>query len=487
MIKSLWRKIMAEQTFKELGLSETLLAALEKKGFKQPTPIQAATIPAVLSDHKDIIGQAATGTGKTAAFGLPIIDTIDPNSKHIDVLVMSPTRELTLQVANELTLLKGKKDLVITPIYGGQSLEKQKQQLKRVNNIIIGTPGRLMDHLRGKKMDLSHVQYVVLDEADEMLNSGFIEDIEFILSKTNADRRTLLFSATMPNPILKLAKTVMKDYITIQTKKAEIDMSRVTQTFYELRESDKLEALCRLIDVEDEFYGLIFCRTKRDVDMINEKMISRGYNTEAMHGDLSQFQRERVLQKFRKKICKMLIVTDVAARGLDINNLTHVINYALPQDPESYVHRSGRTGRAGKSGHVISLITPSEFRKLSFIKKITKIEIEKGDLPAVEKIIQNRRIRIKQSIQAEIDKGVESNFYEFANDILGENSLEDSLAGILKYAFKSELSEKNYADIKPPQRDGKKSFSKRQNNRFKDFGRDRNRNKFNSQRRRKQY
>ena len=478
---------MPEKTFRELGLSDILLEALDKKGFKEPTPIQLATIPTVLQDQRDIIGQAATGTGKTAAFGLPIIDMIDSQSKNIDVLVMSPTRELTLQVANELNILKGEKKLVVTPIYGGQSLEKQKQQLKKVNNIIIGTPGRLMDHLRGKKLDLSNVQYVVLDEADEMLNSGFIEDIEFILSKTNVDRRTLLFSATMPGPILKLAKTVMKEFVTIETKKEEMDMSRVSQTFYELREADKLEALCRLIDVEEDFYGLVFCRTKRDVDMINEKMISRGYNTEAMHGDLSQFQRERVLQKFRKKICKMLIVTDVAARGLDIDSLTHVINYALPQDPESYVHRSGRTGRAGKSGKVISLITPAEFRKLNFIKKISKIDVEKGDLPKVEKIIQNRKTRIKNSIQKEIDQGLEKEFYEFANDILGQNSLEDSIAGILKVAFKSELAEKNYADIKAPQRDGRKSFSKRGSNRFREFNRDRNRSKNNNQRRRNKY
>ncbi|MBH38475.1 RNA helicase [bacterium] len=478
---------MAQQTFRELGLSDTLLQALDKKGFKEPTPIQAATIPAVLLDDKDIIGQAETGTGKTAAFGLPIIDKIDPNSKQIDVLVMSPTRELTLQVANELSLLKGEKNLVITPIYGGQSIEKQKQQLKRVNNIIIGTPGRLMDHLRGRKIDLSCVKYVVLDEADEMLNSGFIEDIEYILSKTNTQRRTLLFSATMPKPILTLAKTVMKEFVTIQTKKVDVDISRVSQTFYELKESDKLEALCRLIDVEDEFYGLIFCRTKRDVDMINEKMISRGYNTEAMHGDLSQFQRERVLQKFRKKICKMLVVTDVAARGLDINNLTHVINYALPQDPESYVHRSGRTGRAGKSGHVISLITPAEFRKLNFIQRITKINVKKGTLPDVEKIIQNRKIRIKKTIQKKIDEGIEPKFYEFANDILDEYSIEDTLAGILKAAFESDLSEKHYAKINLPQREGRKQFSKRGNNRFRGHNSNNTYQKYGNQKQRRKY
>ena len=478
---------MAEQTFKELGLSSTLLEALEKKGFQTPTPIQEATIPVVLGDQKDIIGQAETGTGKTAAFGLPIIDSLDTNSKSIDALILSPTRELTLQVANELNILKGEKNIVVTAIYGGQSIEKQKQQLKRVNHVIVGTPGRLMDHMRGKKLDLSHVKYVVLDEADEMLNSGFIEDIEFILSKTNTDRRTLLFSATMPDPILKLAKSVMKEFVTIQAKKTSLDMSKVSQTVHELKESDKLEALCRLIDVEDEFYGLVFCRTKRDVDTINEKMIAKGYNTEAMHGDLSQFQRERVLQKFRKKICKILLVTDVAARGLDIDNLTHVINYALPQDPESYVHRSGRTGRAGRSGKVISLITPSEFRKLSFIKKITKIQIEKGELPDIETIIQNRKQRIKNTIQKKIDQGIDKQFYEFANDILAEYSIEDTLAGILKAAYETDLSARHYTKITPPKRDGKNNFSRRSNNRFRGNRSDQTNRKFGSQRPRKRY
>jgi ATP-dependent RNA helicase DeaD len=477
--------MMEQKTFKELGLSPVLLDALEKKGFIHPTPIQEKTIPVILNQTDDLIAKAQTGTGKTAAFGLPILDLISENSNDIEVLVLSPTRELCIQVASELTMLKGMKKSVITPIYGGQSIEKQKIQLKRVNNIIIGTPGRLVDHLRGKKIDLSHVKYVVLDEADEMLNSGFIEDIEFILSKTNDARRTLLFSATMPKSILNLAQSVMKEYSTLEAKKQDVELTLVTQTFYELRESDKLEGLCRLVDVEDEFYGLIFCRTKRDVDTINEKLIQRGYNTEAMHGDLSQFQRERVLQKFRNKLCTMLIVTDVAARGLDINNLTHVINYALPQDPESYVHRSGRTGRAGKTGKVLTLITPAEYRKLQFIQKIAKITIEKGELPPVKKIIQNRKLRIKSIIDKALEKGIKQEYYEFANELVGSHPIEDVIASIVSVAYKSQLSEQHYADIKPAQREKRSSFSRRSSSR--DGYRGRSQRSFSNSKPRKRY
>ena len=335
---------MTTTTFKELGLSDEILEALEKKGFKTPTHIQEKTIPLMLSYDGDIIGQAQTGTGKTAAFGLPIIEKLSTNANHIQALVLTPTRELTLQVCKELQDLKGNKSLRTTPIYGGQSISNQIQQLKRGTDIVVGTPGRLIDHLKGKKIDLSQIKYLVLDEADEMLTSGFVEEIEFILSKTNPERKTLLFSATMPAPILKLAKNYMNDYKIVEAKKETLATTLTTQQYYELRESDKLEALCRIIDVEADFYGLIFCRTKRDVDTITEKLIHRGYSAEAMHGDLSQFQRERVLGKFRKRICSVLVVTDVASRGLDISGLSHVINYALPQDAESYVHRVGRTG-----------------------------------------------------------------------------------------------------------------------------------------------
>lgn len=386
-----------ELTFKELGLSETILTALEKKGFEKPSEIQAKTIPHMLSQTGDLIGQAQTGTGKTAAFGLPIIDQLSPTKEHIQALVLTPTRELTIQVANELYELKGEKPLKITPIYGGQSITKQIQQLRKANDIVVGTPGRLIDHLKGKKIDLSHVKYIVLDEADEMLTTGFLEDIEFILSKTNENKQTLLFSATMPEPILNLSKKYMKDVTTIKIKKKTLATTLTEQIYFEVRESNKLEALCRIIDVEDAFYGLIFCRTKRDVDTITEKLIHRGYDAEAMHGDLSQFQRERVLNKFRKKICTVLVVTDVASRGLDITGLSHVINFALPQDVESYVHRIGRTGRAGKSGTAITFITPSEFRKIVHIQRATKTEMKKGNIPDVPTVIETKKKRLTKN------------------------------------------------------------------------------------------
>ncbi len=439
---------MSIQTFDELGLSEPLLAALRKKGFEKPSPIQAKTIPLMLSDERDIIGQAQTGTGKTAAFGLPIMETLEPTTDHVQALVLTPTRELTIQVSDELHSLKGAKRLTITPVYGGQSYEKQLKQLRRPNDIIVGTPGRLIDHLKNKKLDLSHVKYVVLDEADEMLNSGFIEDIELILSKTNPDRKTLLFSATMPPAISNLATTYMKESIVIKTKNETLATSLTEQIYFEVRESDKLEALCRIIDVEDGFYGLIFCRTKRDVDTITEKLITRGYDAEAMHGDLSQFQRERVLGKFRKKICTVLVVTDVASRGLDISGLSHVINYALPQDAESYVHRVGRTGRAGQTGTAITFITPSEYRKLTYIQKVAKTAIKKAEVPSVDTIITAKKNRIKETIQRTIDDRVENNYLDFAETLLEDYNPKAALAGVLKVAFESEFSSDHYTEIR---------------------------------------
>ncbi|NQY74040.1 MAG: DEAD/DEAH box helicase [Candidatus Margulisbacteria bacterium] len=438
---------MEHKTFKELGLSPILLAALEKKGFEQPTHIQIETIPLMLTSDEDVIGQAQTGTGKTAAFGLPILERLEPTKQHIQALILTPTRELTIQVSDELHSLQGNKHLKITPIYGGQSIQKQHQQLKRPNDIIVGTPGRLIDHLRGKKLDLSHVKYVVLDEADEMLNSGFIEDIELILSKTNPDRKTLLFSATMPDTIMKLAKKYMKKYTTIRAKKETLATSLTEQIYFEVRESDKLEALCRIIDVEDGFYGLIFCRTKRDVDTINERLNNRGYDSEAMHGDLSQFQRERVLNKFRKKICTILVVTDVASRGLDITGLSHVINFALPQDPESYIHRVGRTGRAGKTGTAITFITPSEYRKLVRIQKIAKTDIKKSEIPNIETIITTKKRRLKETIQKTIEDNIDAEYLDFSEELLATFNPKEALAGVLKCAFEKQLSEDRYTEI----------------------------------------
>lgn len=471
-------------TFKDLGLSTDILKALDKKGFKEPSPIQAETIPLLLEDTHDVIGHAQTGTGKTAAFGLPILERLIPNSGHIQALILTPTRELTIQVCNELISLKGTKPLTVTPIYGGQSIVNQKKQLNQSNDIIVGTPGRVIDHMNSRSLDISNIQYLVLDEADEMLNSGFFEDIERILAKANKNRRTLLFSATMPAPILRLANQTMGEYKTITIKKETLATTLTEQIYFDVHESDKLEALCRIIDVEATFYGLIFCRTKRDVDRITEKLIHRGYPAEAMHGDLSQFQRERVLSKFRKKVCNILVVTDVASRGLDISGLSHVINYALPQDPESYVHRIGRTGRAGQSGTAITFISPSEYRKLTYIQKVAKTDIKKGDIPTIDAIISAKKDRLKSRILSEISSGSHRDFESFAETLLQTSTPTEALLGVLSTAFKKELSRRHYADIqsfsksnhhrrnKPPAKRGNypsQSFSrnKRKKGRFK--------------------
>jgi len=325
-----------------LVLSENTLKALSKKGFEEPTPIQELVIPRLLSGTQDIVGQAQTGTGKTAAFGLPLIELLDDKSPFVEAIVLTPTRELALQVAEEMNSLKGKKRLNIVPIYGGQSMELQLRRLESGAHIVVGTPGRVIDHINRKTLRLNKLKFMVLDEADEMLNMGFIEDIEEIIKHTNEDKRMLLFSATMPKEILNIARKYMKDYEVLAVKNKQLTTELTEQIYFEVREDDKFEALCRIRDMEKEFYGLIFCRTKVDVDNVCSRLIDRGYNAEALHGDISQYQRERILKRFKARQINMLVATDVAARGIDISDLTHVINYSLPQDPESYVHRIGR-------------------------------------------------------------------------------------------------------------------------------------------------
>jgi ATP-dependent RNA helicase DeaD len=347
-------------TFESLGLSDKTLKILERKGFEEPTPIQEKTIPAILEGEKDIVGQAQTGTGKTAAFGLPIIELIPEKSKAVQALVLTPTRELAIQVAEEINSLKGKKKLSIVPIYGGQSIELQLRSLRKGIDIVVGTPGRILDHLRRRTLKLQNISFLVLDEADEMLNMGFLEDVREIMDNTGPEKRTMLFSATMPREILQIAKKYMGEYDVMKVTKGQLTVSLTDQIYFEVSSADRFEALCRIIDIEEEFYGLVFCRTKIDVDTIANRLIERGYDADALHGDMSQGQREKILNKFKKHLLNVLVATDVAARGIDVQDLTHVINYSLPQDPESYVHRIGRTGRAGKEGNAITFITPGQ-------------------------------------------------------------------------------------------------------------------------------
>ncbi|MDN3513158.1 MAG: DEAD/DEAH box helicase [Candidatus Brocadia sp.] len=436
------------EKFRILGLSENTLRALEKKGFEEPTPIQQKTIPILLKGEVDIIGQAQTGTGKTAAFGLPILEGIKEHSKTVQALILVPTRELAIQVSEELNSLKGEKKLRIAPIYGGQSIEEQLRRLKKGVDIVVGTPGRILDHLGRNSLKLNNISYLVLDEADEMLNMGFIDDVEDILNCATLEKRMLLFSATMPEKIISIAEKYMGKYETIGVKKEQLTTNLTDQIYFEVAPSDKLDALCRIIDIEHEFYGLIFCRTKIDVADVANKLIDKGYDAEALHGDLSQNQREIILHKFKKRRINMLVATDVAARGIDIHNLTHVINYSLPQDPESYVHRIGRTGRAGKEGTAITFVTPDEYRRLIFIKKFAKTDIRKEKLPQIADVVNQKKSRIKTDI-AHIMRSEDTNGYmKLAQEMLEKNEAEKVLAALLKYSFQDELDEKSYTEIR---------------------------------------
>ncbi|MFH0925511.1 MAG: DEAD/DEAH box helicase [bacterium] len=435
------------KSFEELGLSEEMLNVLKQKGFEEPTPIQEKTIPAILTGNKDVVGQAQTGTGKTAAFGLPILELLQENLKTVQALVLTPTRELAVQVAEEISSLKGKKRLSIVPIYGGQSIELQLRSLKKGVDIVVGTPGRIIDHIKRRTLKLDKISYLVLDEADEMLNMGFLEDVEEIMKSTRPEKRTMLFSATMPNEIMQIAKKYMGEYDLLKVTKGQLTVSRTEQIYFEVAETDKLEALCRIIDIEEEFYGLVFCRTKIDVDTVAKQLIERGYDADALHGDMSQSLRERILDKFKKQQINILIATDVAARGIDIQDLTHVINYALPQDPESYIHRIGRTGRAGKEGNAITFITPEEYRKLQFISRGAKTDIRKAKLPKVEDIIKAKRLRIKADLEELVSSNLQIEYLEMSRELLETNKAEEILAALLQYSFQGELDEKSYAAI----------------------------------------
>ncbi|MGR3180001.1 MAG: DEAD/DEAH box helicase [Candidatus Anammoxibacter sp.] len=436
------------EKFRALGLSENTLKALKKKGYEEPTPIQEKTIPLLLKGELDIIGQAQTGTGKTAAFGIPIIERIKEKSKTVQALILAPTRELAIQVSEEMNTLKGNKNLHIIPVYGGQSIDQQLRRLEKGVDIVVGTPGRIIDHLNRGTLKIDKILYMVLDEADEMLNMGFIDDVEDILKRTNPEKKTLLFSATMPKPILTIAKKYMKEHEFISVRKLELTSNLTDQIYFEVSSADKFEALCRIIDIESEFYGLVFCRTKIDVDMVSGKLNDRGYDADALHGDISQHQREKILNKFKKQKINILVATDVAARGIDIVNMSHVINYSLPQDPESYIHRIGRTGRAGKEGTAITFVTRSEYRNLLVIKRVAKTNIRKEKLPEIADIIRTKKARIKEDLDNIIKTGDYDDYLAMAEELIQEDEPVSVLAAVLKHSFGDELDESNYNKIR---------------------------------------
>ncbi len=369
-------------TFEDLGLKKEILSAITELGFETPMPVQQQTIPFIFNKKDDLVVLAQTGTGKTAAFGLPILNLVDCAKKSIQALVIAPTRELCIQIANDLTKFAKKlTGLRVVPIYGGESIVKQLKQLDVQPQVLVATPGRLIDMLRRKKVYLNDVSFLVLDEADEMLNMGFLEDIETILQSMPDSRRTMLFSATMPTEIARIAKNYMKvsQEITIGTRNAGSE--NVSHIYYVVQAKQRYLALKRIVDMNPDIYGIVFCRTRQETKDVAEKLIVDGYNADALHGDLSQMQRDSVMSKFRLRGLQLLVATDVAARGLDVHNLTHVINYNLPDDAEVYTHRSGRTGRANKKGISISIIHVRERHRIRTLENLLKKEFVQVQVP----------------------------------------------------------------------------------------------------------
>ncbi len=435
------------KSFESFGLSERTLNVLTQKGYEVPTKIQELVIPVVMEGDDDIVAQAQTGTGKTAAFGIPLIELLPEKSRTVQALVLTPTRELAIQVAEEINSLKGWKELSIIPVYGGQSMSLQLRSLRKGVDIVVGTPGRILDHLRSGTLKLDSISYLVLDEADEMLDMGFIDDVREIIGYSGPNKRTMLFSATMPHEVIQIAKKHMRTYETLKVEQEQLTVSQTDQIYFEVAAADKFEALCRIIDVEEDFYGLIFCRTKVDADKVAGKLMKRGYDADALHGDMSQNQRERTLNKFKKRQVNILVATDVAARGIDVQNLTHVINYALPQDSKSYVHRVGRTGRAGKEGNAITFITPEEYRKLKFISRETKTDIRKAKLPQVKDVIETRKKRVKAEIENLFNSRPGPEYYELSKELAANKDPLEIIASLLQHTFREELDEKNYTEI----------------------------------------
>lgn len=426
--------------FDELGLKDTVLNAINDLKFENPSDIQAKSIPVSLQGL-DLIGQAQTGTGKTLAFGAPILSQMAPPSGKVQTLILAPTRELAIQVSEELAKISKYEKYKILPIYGGQSFDKQLGPLKKGVDIVIGTPGRIIDHINRRTLKLENVKFLVLDEADEMLNMGFIEDIESILSHLSEDRQTLLFSATMPRQIKNLAKNYMRpdtEHITIAKK--SMTVSKIKQYYFIVNSANKFESLCRVLDVDNPKTGILFCKTKKGVDELVEAMQGKGYVVEGMHGDMKQTQRMNTLKKFKSGNLNFLIATDVAARGIDVEDVTHVINYDLPQDTESYVHRIGRTGRANKEGTAYSFVSRKEVSSIRQIEHDTKSKIDKKEIPTLADIFSAKSGSILDNIKGTLEENLYENFLPMAKELINEYGAEDVTASLVKLIFDKETN-----------------------------------------------
>ncbi len=475
-------------SFEDLGLDEYALKAVAKKGFVTPSPIQVLAIPRLLNGDSNLIARARTGTGKTAAFGLPIIQNIHDKSEHVEALILEPTRELAMQTCEEMKSFTSTKFPRTTVLYGGASYAAQIRELKAGCEIVVGTPGRIKDHLERKTLDLSHIKYFILDEGDEMLDMGFIDDIREIFEKSNTDARILLFSATMPAPILKIAADFMGEYDIIEEENVVDEALLIDQKYWFVKESEKTEALVRLIDSSPDFYGLVFTMTKMDADRVTRELDMRGYEAAALHGDIMQNQREKVLERFRLKKTRILVATDVAARGIDISGLSHVVNYSLPFDTATYVHRIGRTGRAGTTGIAVTFVRPEERRKLGyFIKnaeRATKKKLTEEKVPSVNEVLKLKETRVMNELKERLFKktvvvepndvvvepvetteseevvstssttaetlvlrNIPEKFTTLAADICQNQNAQDVVAGLLSIMYGEKLSPKHYGKI----------------------------------------
>ena len=457
-----------EITFEDLGLDEYALRAVAKKGFVTPSPIQVLAIPRLLNGDANLIARARTGTGKTAAFGLPIIQNIHNKSDHVEALILEPTRELAMQTCEEMKSFTGNKYPRTTVLYGGAPYAPQIRELKAGCEIVVGTPGRIKDHLERKTLDLSKIKYFILDEGDEMLDMGFIDDIREIFEKSNIDARILLFSATMPAPILKIAADFMGEYDIIEEENVVDEALLIDQKYWFVKESEKTEALVRLIDSSPDFYGLVFTMTKMDADRVTRELDLRGYEAAALHGDIMQNQREKVLERFRLKKTRILVATDVAARGIDISGLSHVVNYSLPFDTATYVHRIGRTGRAGTTGIAVTFVRPEERRKLGyFIKnaeRATKKKLTEEKVPTVNEVLTLKETRVinelkeklfdsvvPEALEGPLEKEtlrpVPEKFSTLAAEICQDQDPQAVVASLLSIMYGEKLSPKHYGKI----------------------------------------
>jgi ATP-dependent RNA helicase DeaD len=432
---------MPKKLFSELGLAPEILKAVERMGFEEASPIQSAAIP-VLLKGADVVGQSQTGSGKTAAFGIPAIQLVDASIRAPQVLILCPTRELAVQVAEEIAKLaffkRGVREL---PIYGGQSYERQFKGLHAGAQIIIGTPGRVMDHLERKSLKLDQIQMVVLDEADRMLDMGFVEDIKTILRQVPEKRQTVFFSATIPRPIQQLIQTFTHNPVNVRLEAEAMTVPAIEQVYYEVDRRSKLEVLCRLIDLEDVKLAIIFCATKMMVDELTEHLTARGYGADKLHGDMTQAMRERVMGRFRKRKVEFLVATDVAARGLDVDDIEIVFNYDLPHDGEDYVHRIGRTGRAGKGGKAVTFVAGREIYRLENIQRFTKSRIRRERIPSAEEVEGKRATAFAEALRETLEKGEYKRHDELLDRLLEQNYSPTDIASALIHLLGQEKTQ----------------------------------------------